>query len=123
MFWLSGEHSTELGPSSPATTLFRSSHLNAPQVWVEPAIPPAAAAHYAEMTRQALSRPQYLFALRIPGRTEYLSALDQAVHQAVRGEVPPQEALHQAAAKWREITERLGLEAQRQAYWNSLGLQ
>lgn len=123
LFWLSREQSTEVSPSSPAATLFRSSHVGAPRVWVEPAIPPPAAAQYAEMTQQALSRPQYLFALRIPGRMEYLSALDQAVHQAVRGEKAPQEALRQAAAKWREITERLGLEAQRQAYWNSLGLE
>ncbi len=123
LFWLSDEQSTQVSPSSPATTLFRSAHVERPGTWVERHVPARTAAQYAEMTQQTLCRPQCLFALRIPGRAEYLSALDEAVHQAVGAKQAPQEALGQAAARWREITDRLGVKRQRQAYWSSLGLE
>lgn len=122
LVWLSGEQSTQLSPASPATTLFRSSHLQSAGAWVEKQIPAATAAQYAEMTQQTLCRPQWLFALRVPGRLEYLAALDEAVHRAVKGEQKPEESLRQAAATWREITRRLGTESQREAYWSSLGI-
>ena len=77
---------------------------------------------YAEVTRKTLSRPACLFALRIPGRSDYLAALDEAVHRALSGKQKPDESLREAAKTWREITERLDLKRQRQAYWSSLGL-
>lgn len=123
LFWLSDEQSTQLCPASPATTLFRDSHLKSPQVWVEEQASAATAAEYAEMTRQTLSRPRWLFAVRIPGRQRYLASLDEAVHRAVRKEQTPEESLRQAAAEWGEITEELGSESQRKAYWSSLGLE
>ena len=124
LFWLSDKQwSVEVSTASPATTLFRLSHLDTPQAWVEQQTPAAAAAEYAAATQQTLGRPQFLFALRIPGRAEYLAALDKAVGQAVRGNQTPQEALDEAAARWRQITQRLGPEPQRKAYWQSLGLE
>jgi multiple sugar transport system substrate-binding protein len=131
LFWLSGEQANQVCTSSPATTVFRHAHAASPRAWVEGQMPAAAAARYAQTVEQALSFPQgsdkllqrhCLFALRIPGRSDYLDALDEAVHQAVQGDETPQEALRQAAARWQEITEDLGREAQRQAYRNSLGL-
>jgi multiple sugar transport system substrate-binding protein len=123
LFWLSDEQSTRVCPASPATTLFRSPHLDSPENWVEQPMPPHAAAQYARMTQATLCRPQWLFALRIPGRRKYLAALDAAVHRAVRGEQTPQQALADAAHAWRKITDQLGLDSQRQAYWISLGLE
>jgi len=123
LFWLSDGQSTQVCPLSPATTLFRSAHVESPQTWVEKQIPAAIAAEYAEMTEQTLCRPQWLFPVRIPGRLTYLAALDEAVHRAVRGEKTPEESLRQAAAAWQEITEQAGRESQREAYWNSLGLE
>lgn len=123
LFWLSDEQSTQLCPASPATTLFRDSHLRTPEAWVEGQASAATAAEYAEMTRQTLSRPRWLFALRIPGRGRYLASLDDAVHRAVRKEQTPEESLGRAAAEWREITEELGSDSQREAYWMSLGLE
>ena len=64
-----------------------------------------------------------LRALGIPGQEKYLAALDAAVADAVRGERSAADALADAAAKWREITTELGVDAQRKAYRNSLGLQ
>ena len=93
-----------------------------PKSWVDDRMPAAAAAQYAEMTREILCRPQWMFALRIPGRAKYLAALDEAVHRAVRGEQSPEESLRQAAETWRQITDELGPDSQRRAYWRSLGL-
>ncbi len=66
---------------------------------------------YGDATESALRHEQWLGALRLPGRSEYLAALDEAVTAAVRAEKPPLEALLQADKKWREITRRLGLDA------------
>jgi multiple sugar transport system substrate-binding protein len=122
--WLSGEQfSPQVCTASSATTLFRRSHVKAPQVWVEKPISPPAAIEYGTITEAALLRRQWLFAPRIPARSEYVSALDEAVHQAVRGEKSPAEALQWAAARWGEVTERLGPERQKAAYLHSLGLE
>lgn len=122
--WLS---SAELNPPpsirSPDTTLFRRSQARFPKRWVEPPMSLATAGQYADQTQQALSRQQWIFALRIPGRAEYLAALDLAVHRALRDETPPEQALRQAATQWHSITLRLGLESQRRAYLHSLGLE
>ena len=123
LYWLSYEQSSQASAKSPATTLFRQSHLQSAGTWVEPPVPAAAAAQYAAITQQTLSRPQCLFALRIPGRADYLAALDEAVHKAVKGEATPRESLQQAADRWREVTQQLGVETQREAYWSSLGLE
>ncbi|NJN81072.1 MAG: hypothetical protein HC802_01475 [Caldilineaceae bacterium] len=53
--------------------------------------------------------------LGIPGAREYMEALDQAITSAYAG-TDPQTALDEAAAKWDEITERLGRDAQKDAY-------
>ena len=123
LLWLSGEqNSTQISPFSPATTLFRRSHLKQPMLWVEKAVPPAAAAKYAESAADTLHSEQWL-ALSLPGREEYLAALDEAVQSAVRGEVSPADALLKSAKQWREITEKRGVDRQRTAYLHSLGLQ
>jgi ABC-type glycerol-3-phosphate transport system substrate-binding protein len=121
--WLSdSQNSLQASTASPVTTLFRHSHLSAPGPWVEKPVPAPLADQYAMMTEATLRREQWLGALRLPGRAEYLAALDEAVRSAVRGEKPPVEALLQAETQWKKITERLGVERQRAAYLHSLGL-
>ncbi len=124
LVWLSGRQwSPQVCAASPATTLFRRGHLKSPQQWTEAPVSPAAAAQYAALTEKTLTRSDYLFALRVPARGEYLAALDKAVRAAVRGEATPAAALKNAAARWTEITRRLGLPQQRAAYRQSLGLR
>jgi hypothetical protein len=60
---------------------------------------------------------------RLPGRAEYLAALDKAVQQAVAGEKPLADALTEADARWREITKERGLAGQQRALARSLGQQ
>jgi len=121
--WLSSERfSSQVCASSPATTLFRRSHQGSPTKWVESSMPMPSATAYADLTEATFLRQQWLVAPRIPGRGEYLAALDEAVRRAVTKEAAPSEALKQAADQWRAITERLGLQQQKTAYRHSLGL-
>ncbi len=123
LLWLSDDAmSPQISAASPAATLFRQSHLKSPSAWVEKPVSAAAALQYGEAAAAALGREQWLDGLRLPGRAEYLTALDEAVHIAVRGEKAPLDALLQAVEAWQKITDRLGREGQRAAYRHSLGL-
>ena len=123
LLWLSSEqNSPQISPASPATTLFRRSHLKQPMLWVEKGVSPTAAIKYVELSAETFHREQWL-ALRIPGREEYLAALDEAVQSAVAGDVTAADALSKAAKRWREITEKRGIDRQRAAYLHSLGLE
>jgi multiple sugar transport system substrate-binding protein len=123
LVWLSSDQmSAQFCPQSPATTLFRRSHLKAPRLWVEPTVPAEAAEKYAEIVRTALEREQCFAAPTLPGAGEYLAALDAAVAQTIRGEQPAIEALRQAARKWQKITQDRDVATQRTAYRRSLGL-
>jgi len=124
LVWLSDDRmSTQTSAASPFTTLFRKSHLKSPSQWVEKTIPAPVAVQYANATDAAMRHVQWLGALRIPGRAQYLAALNEAVVAAVQGKKPAMDALSQADAQWRKITERLGLEKQKSAYRHSLGLE
>ena len=100
---------------------FRKSHFASPlyqSLW-------AGAPEYLKALEEGAMNGQ--FELGIPGGREYADAVDQALTAAYAG-TDPQAALDEAAAKWVEITERLGLEAQKQQYeawlqgpWNMPG--
>ncbi len=122
LFWLiDNDRSWQVSTASPATTLFRRSQEKSAERWVEKPAAPPAAAQYAATTAATFRREQWLSALPLPGRAEYLSALDEAVRAALAKQKSPAEALAQAQAKWRAITNRLGVERQRAAYRHSLG--
>ncbi len=124
LLWLSDDRmSPQISALSPATTMFRQSNLDVPGQWIEETVLHAAASQYGEAALAAFSHEQWLGALRIPGRAEYFAALDEAVAAAVRGEKSAEEALQQAADRWREITNRLGLDRQKAAYRHSVGLE
>jgi ABC-type glycerol-3-phosphate transport system substrate-binding protein len=122
LVWLSDDqNSPQVCPVSESTTLFRNSHLDKPQVWTEKQVSALAAAQYARLTATALGGETWL-GLRIPGREEYLAALDEAVRAAVAGDAAPADALAKTAEKWRQITDKHGKERQKTAYLHSLGL-
>ena len=124
LVWLSSaQQSSPVAARSPATTISRQSQTQFPRPWVEKRATAKAAAHYAVLCDRIFRRPVWLPALPIPGRDDYLHALDEAVHQAVGGQATPQKALQQAADQWRQITKKRGIQAQRAAYLHSLGLE
>ena len=76
--WLSSNSSGDpASAASPATTLYRRSQLKSAINWVEKPVSPAAASQYAAITETTFRRSQWLEAPRIPGRDEYLAALDR----------------------------------------------
>lgn len=124
LLWLTDEKwSAQVCSRSMNTTLFRNSHVATVSGWVEPPMPEDAARQYGDAIATAMQRQEHLLALVIPGRPQYLAALDEAVRAAVKKEKTPQEALDGAAARWKEITEELGVEKQKKAYRGSLGLK
>ncbi len=124
LLWLTDpQWSSQVFAASPSTTLFRSGQVASPKAWVESNVSATAGRQYAEQTEETLARRQFLASLRLPGRADYLAALDEAVQAAVRGRQKPAEALKAAAEEWRAISKRLGVERQKAAYLHSLGLQ
>jgi ABC-type glycerol-3-phosphate transport system substrate-binding protein len=114
--------SREISPRSRYTTIFRTSHLAAPEDWTAPTMDAESARNYAELVQIENECINWLFSMRIPGREEYLAALDDAVNSALAREKSSAEALESAARRWQEITESRGVENQRKAYARSLGL-
>ncbi len=101
--------------ASSHTTPFRGSHVSAPQTWTALQGAPAPKA-YLDVLRSEMEQDDCLLALRIPGRAQYLAALDAAVVEALEGRLPAKAALEQAAEKWRGITEQIGAPSQQKAY-------
>jgi multiple sugar transport system substrate-binding protein len=120
VLWLAGrEVSEQVGPHSAATTLFRNSQIAASGRWTG-SLASEASRQYAEVLAQSLNLPRAFPGLTIPGRAQYLAALDQAVDEALAGK-PSAEALAGAAKRWTAITEELGLLEQKRANARSLG--
>lgn len=121
--WLSGrEWGPRVSSKSTDTTLYRRSQVRTPQPWLDPNTDSEAAQAYSAGVQLALSRQQYLIAPRIPGEAEYMAALDVATRDAVRGYKLPADALSIAVEKWRDVTKKFGVDAQKAAYQRSLGL-
>ncbi|HEY2760117.1 MAG TPA: hypothetical protein VGI75_05220, partial [Pirellulales bacterium] len=119
--WLASKRwSTEVLPASSATTMFRQSQLDDPSLWIGPAVSLEAAKEYGQVLSAALRQPEAVSMLRIPGEAEYMAALDDAVLAVLEGKQQPKQALAAAAAKWQEITSRLGKPQQLEAYRRSL---
>jgi multiple sugar transport system substrate-binding protein len=100
---------------------FRISHFESPlyqSLWPQ-------APEYLQTLRDAAMKGQ--FELGIPGAREYAEAIDNACTAAFAGSSPKAE-LDKAAKRFTEITERLGIEAQKKNYalwlkgpWNKEG--
>lgn len=124
LVWLTGpEWGAQIAAASRATMPSRQRQLESLDRWFPASrLPDALVAQIGPVVKQSFERRGSLTILAVPGRREYLGALDAAVARAVRGEQSAAESLTQAAAQWQEITDRLGREAQVQAYQRSLGL-
>ena len=121
LLWLAGSQvSRAVSPQSGATTLFRQSQVAEPTRWTGD-LRAAESKQYAETLAAALCLPQAFPGVRLPGRGDYLAALDQAVQKAVSGQAPPAEALAEAAGRWAEITAAIGADQQVLANRRSLG--
>lgn len=120
VIWLAGRGVSErVSSQSSATTVFRQSHVTQSSRWT-PQLTADESRKYAETLSETLGSTRAMPGLTIPGRTDYLAALDQAVYGALEGK-PAAETLAAAAKRWQEITEKLSSESQRKAIAHSLG--
>jgi multiple sugar transport system substrate-binding protein len=101
---------------------YRQTHFSDPTAWVGRGTSASQASQYSAAVRATFEAENVVTALRIPGSRRYLEALDAALEAALTGRAPPREALEEAARKWQQITEELGLDAQRGYYEKCLGL-
>lgn len=123
LVWLSGpEWSSTVASASSATTISRRSQLAQVDQWIPERFSERSAEAFAEALSSALSRPGAVLAPRLPGRSAYLAALDEAVAAVLRDRIPTAAALTAAATRWQAITDQYGRDAQREAYRRSLGI-
>ena len=121
--WLVGsEVAAQISPANPNTTLFRISQEPDAGQWMGN-VSENGKRQYVAVLRQSQERPQFSLGIRLPGRLDYLAALDQAVLDALQGKKSPEESLAAAAAAWDKITAARGLESQKVALERSLGLK
>ena len=106
--------------SGNAVNPSRYSHFNDPASWQKGGFSTESANRYLKEITKSLTNPNVVWDINIPGAAEYYQALDEFVHKAVTGKLQPQEALDLAAARWEEITDRLGRDKQIRSYRASL---
>ena len=124
LFMISGDElGTTISPTSTHTALYRETQLEQASAWVNRELDGNAAREYGEVLQSAQNRASWLDAIRIPGRAQYVAALDRAVTSVVDGDSTPIAALEAAAAEWDTITDSIGREPQQRAYMRSLGLE
>jgi multiple sugar transport system substrate-binding protein len=90
--------------------------------WVKYGLKESDAVPYLQAIKDTYTHPNVVFDLRVPGGSEYTDAVGIAVAKSLAGEMQPQEAMDEAAAKWEAITDRLGREDQKKAYVESMTL-
>ncbi|MCH7750553.1 MAG: hypothetical protein IH898_00135 [Planctomycetes bacterium] len=117
--WLTtGNTATQLSSRSQATVWFRNSQKVQAHRWLAD----RGGEQVARLVTRLLSSDSFYLLPRIPGIDRYLQSLNEAVVRAVRGELPPDEALESVAAQWNALTKSLGPREQRLAYRRHLGL-
>ncbi|MBB4313124.1 extracellular solute-binding protein [Roseospira marina] len=100
---------------------YRYSHFVEVDAWMR-VLPPRAAADYIRVIRSSLDSPHAALDLRLPGFQAYMDSFETELTRILAGEVPVQEGLDAAAARWEAITDRHGRAAQRAHYRASMGL-
>ncbi len=120
--WLASRQWNERAVAANGDTApFRASQVADAQAWSR-GLRVGEAKQYATAVAATFSATDCLLVPRLPGADRYLRALDDAVRQALAGKATSAEALEAAAAQFRTITAELGVDRQRKAYQQSLGL-
>jgi multiple sugar transport system substrate-binding protein len=95
---------------------FRASDLNE-RFWTERAgWDEAVARSYVETQKLTTASRNRVLDLRVYRGQEYLYLLSVGVYRALTGRESPQSALDTVAERWRQLTKRVGVEKQREAY-------
>lgn len=121
--WVTGD---EWGPritsSSRASWMFRRSQQSQLDRWAPSSVTAAERQSLAEVTLSALDRRAAFTIPLIPGWEKYSQALNAELAKAIQGEVSPQAALQEAAAKWRQLNQEFGFDVQRRYFRRGMQL-
>jgi hypothetical protein len=113
--------SSQLARAGQGVLPVRRSLASSP-VWYGSNVSPSERSNLSDAVSKALSQPAVLMIPQIPGVDEYMAALNDAAGAAVHADLPPQQALEEAAKKWEQITDSHGRDRQQMAYLKRLGL-
>jgi multiple sugar transport system substrate-binding protein len=95
---------------------FRQSDLDE-RFWIEQAgWAPAVARSYVQTLERHAHLKNRVLDLRIYRGQEYVQILSVGVYRAISGRDSPQAALDEVAKRWKQLTERIGVDKQREAY-------
>ncbi len=121
--WLSSPEVSGQAVVTPQSGInpYRYSHFENRDRWLK-LFTPREAEMYLDTQLASLNAPNVALDMRLPGYFEYTRLLEAQLIRALSFEIPPAEALNNAAADWDALTERLGRERQRAAYRASMGL-
>lgn len=121
--WICGkELGAKVSSESYHTSVFRKSQVGRAGSWFPERYSQVFADDYGSIMELSSESSLWLHSLRIPGRQEYMSALDDGIHAAIDG-TDPKAALAEVVSKWNKITEKYGIERQKTAYSRSLGIE
>ena len=110
-------HQADLHVGRYGMNPFRKSDLDV-RLWTGAGWDPEVAKSYVQMLdAQSRSRNRVLD-LRIYRGQEYVYLLSVGVYRAITGRESPQEALDEVAQRWKQLTDRIGVDKQREAYRN-----
>jgi len=125
LLWLSSkEWGTEVFASSPMSGIGRKSEIEQVSRWIEKEAmsEQTMKMQYISLLSKHWNADNAFFMPSLPGYTEYMGVLDHEVRQVLDGKKEPQAALDETARQWEAITEKHGLESQRDLYRRSYGL-
>lgn len=116
-FFISDEnHNHDLGVGRFGVNPFRRNDFLSEYYVRQAGWPDTLARDYADALASVDGSPRQLLDLRTPGVNEFMEALVAGISAALHDNVPPQEALDQVAADWRNIVNEIGVETVRSAY-------
>jgi multiple sugar transport system substrate-binding protein len=120
--WLTvGDLAVGLSSRSTGTLWYRASQAGASAKWMKGLEVAKGGEPVTKVVATALATDAPVLIPRIPAIDEYLSVLADAVRTAPADETAAKTALDGVAAKWEEITTRLGRDRQLAAYRRHLG--
>ena len=100
----------------------RKGHLANPQAWIGERFPVGASRQYSKVIEELNEQRLGMSVLCLPGRDQYLGKLNIAVARALKGEIPPAEALRETVVHWRAMTDERDMEKQKSAFRKGVGL-
>ena len=108
-------HQSDLQVGRFGMNPFRQSDLD-DELWIQAGWDPAVARSYVQTLERQSQISNRVLDLRIHRGQEYVYLLSVGVYRAITGRDTPQVALDVVAERWRRLTERVGVDRQREAY-------